>query len=54
MIVFGWRSFWLFVAVLTFTIAAALVAAGNVILAVALVAIVVIGAIYSLRGRASN
>jgi hypothetical protein len=53
-LVFGRWSLWAFISVFTFVIAAALVTAGNFVLAVALVAVVVIGAIYSLRGSASN
>jgi hypothetical protein len=50
MIVFGHWPFWATVALLTLVIAGALVTAGNVVIAAALVAIVVIGAFYSLRG----
>jgi hypothetical protein len=49
MVVFGRWPLWAFIAVFSFVIAAALVTAGNFVLAAALVALVVIGAIYSLR-----
>lgn len=51
MVVFGRWPFWAFVAVFTFVIAAALVTTGNFVIGAALVAFVVIGAIYSLRDR---
>jgi hypothetical protein len=48
-IVFG-HWFWAAVALLTLVIAGALVTAGNAVIAAALVAVVVIGALYSRRG----
>jgi hypothetical protein len=50
MVVFGRWPLWYLVAVLTVLIAWAMVTAGNWVLAAALVVIVVIGAIYWLRG----
>jgi hypothetical protein len=50
MIVFGHWSLWAALALLTLVIAGALVTAGNVVIATALITCVVIGAIYSLRG----
>ena len=51
MIIFGKWPLWLVIAVLTVVIAAALVAAGNIVIAVALVAVVAIGAAYWLRDQ---
>jgi hypothetical protein len=50
MIIFGKWPLWIVIGILTFVVAAAMAASGNIFLAAVLVIVVVAGAYYSLRG----
>jgi hypothetical protein len=54
MVVFGRWPLWAVIGMLTVVIAVALAAAGELVLAAALVAVVVIGGIYALRGSSGS
>lgn len=49
MVVFGKWSLWALIVLTTLAIAVAIAAAGNLVFAVVLVAVVVVGAVYNLR-----
>jgi len=51
MVVFGKWSLWALIILTTLGISVAVAVAGNLVIAVALVAVVVVGAIYNLRAN---